>query len=109
MRRLGGDEWKRLIAEYEAGDLTQKEFAAKHDVSVATLQFHLYKLRRGTSIRNSESSPAFVPVEVVASPASSTRARDAGLIEVGLRSGAVLRFLVGTDVRYLAELLSALG
>src|SRR4051812_31655382 len=106
MRRLGRDQWQALIAEYEAGDLEQKEFSAKHEVSVGTLQYYLYKFRRETPIRNSESRPAFLPVEVIASPATQSRG---GLIEAGVRSGIVIRFQIGTDTRYLAELFAAIG
>lgn len=109
MRRLGRDEWQKLIAEFEGSGLQQKEFVAKHDVSIATFQFHLYKSRRSSSIRNSESSQRFLPVEVVASPALKTRDGGETLVEANLRSGTVVRFVVGTDTRYLAELLSALG
>lgn len=98
-----------LIKEYEEAELTQKEFVAKHDVSLATFQFHLYKSRKGTSIRNSESRAAFVPVEVVALPASSTRGPGHGVVEAMLRCGAVVRFPVGTDTRYLAELFAAVS
>jgi hypothetical protein len=106
MRRPGRDEWRKLIGEFEAGELTQKEFAAREDVSLATFQFHLYKFRKS---RNSESSRVFLPVEVVASPALKARQGEAGILEALLRSGVVLRFVAGTDTRYLAELFAALG
>jgi hypothetical protein len=70
MRRLGHDEWLKLISEYEANPIPHKEFAAKHEVSLATFQFRLYKTRKTIlRSRNSDSPPAFLPVEVVASPA----------------------------------------
>ena len=111
MRRPGKDEWIDLVKEYEESELSQKEFVAKHDVSLATFQFHLYKSRKEQRlIRSSESSPAFLPVEVVASPAPKARGRaEPGLVDAMLRSGVVLRFGVGTDTRYLAELFAALG
>jgi hypothetical protein len=103
-RRPGREEWKQLVAEYEDGELSQKEFAAKHDVALATLQFHLYKIRKS---RNSESAGSFVPVEVVA--CSAPKARPGEVIEAATRSGIVMRFVVGTDTRYLAELFAAIG
>jgi hypothetical protein len=110
MRRLGREQWKELVAEYEAGGFAQKEIAAKHDVSLATFQFHLYKTRKERrSIRSSESLPTFLPVTVVASPALKARGREATLLEAMFRSGVGLRFAVGTDTRYLAELFAALG
>jgi hypothetical protein len=108
MRRPGPDEWKTLISEFPESKLTQKEFCAEKDVSVSTFQYWLYKRTKLDSKFDVNSSPAFVPVEVVASPASKTRA-SGGLIEVALRSGDTLRFTVGTDPSYVAELLAALG
>ena len=110
MRRPGRDEWIELISEYESAPVPQKEFVAKHDVSLATFQFHLYKKRRAKlPSRNSDSPPAFLPVEVVASPALKARRGHSDAIEAMLRSGVVLRFAVGTDTRYLAELFAATG
>jgi transposase-like protein len=60
MRRPGPEEWKTLLAEYEASGLTQKEFAAKHDVSVNTLQYWLYRRLKRKSVLDSETSANFV-------------------------------------------------
>jgi hypothetical protein len=108
MKRLGRDQWLQLIAEFEGSGLTQKEFVAKHELSIATFQFHLYKSRKRSSIPNSESSAAFLPIEVVASPAP--RARGAvTTVEVVLRSGVVIRCDIQTEPRQLAALIAALG
>ena len=108
MRRPGHDEWLELLKEYETSELTQKEFVAKHDLSLSTFQWWLYRKSKQKKL-DSNSSARFLPVEVVASPAPLARAggRDRG--EASLRSGRVVRFGVGTDTRYLAELLAALG
>ncbi|HXH25036.1 MAG TPA: hypothetical protein VNI78_07290 [Vicinamibacterales bacterium] len=95
-----------LVAEYRAGNLTVKEFAAKHDLPLSTLQYWLYK-RSKQSSSSQHRVQRFLPVSVVASPAPQL-AR-AGVIEATLRSGLVVRFTAGTDTRYLAELLAALG
>lgn len=108
MRRPGPDEWKKLISEFEQSQLTQKEFCAKQDVSMSTFQYWLYKRSKLDSKFDVNSRTAFLPVEVVASPASKTRAGD-GFIEASLRSGLTLRFTVGTEPSYVAELLAALG
>jgi hypothetical protein len=113
MRRLGSDEWRRLVAEYETSGLLQKEFAAKHDVSLATFQFHLYKFRKLNTSRNSDSSTAFVPVELVDSPASKTRARRKpvaadGRIELELPGGLRVHLAGGTTARFLGEVLAVL-
>ena len=90
--------------EFETSGLMQKEFVAKHDLSFSTFQYWLYKKRKMT---DSGSSPRFLPVEVVT--VAAPEARQGNAVEAALRSGVVLRFPVGTDTRYLAELLAALG
>ena len=95
----------KLIAELEQSELTQKEFAAKHDVSLNTLQYWLYKRNKGGSNFDVNSRARFLPVEVVASPAPQA---PEGTVEVTVQGGAQLRFPIGTDVRYVAELLAAL-
>ena len=111
MRRPGPDEWRKLIAEFEESELQQKEFAAKYELSLSSFQFWLYKLRRMKrsglgSDSESNSGPRFLPVTVVASPAPKARE---GVLEAVTRGGVAVRFVVGTDTRYLAELFAALG
>lgn len=84
----------------------QKEFVAKHDLPFNTFQYWLYKKRKMTE---SGSSPRFLPVEVVTVAAPKARQGNATLLEAELRGGMTLRFPVGTDVAYLAELFAALG
>jgi|ERR1700716_2158139 hypothetical protein len=108
MRRPGSEEWKKLIAEFQQSGMSQKEFIAKHDVNLSTFQYWLYKRSKLNSKFDVNSSPRFLPVEVVGLPASSTRV-EAAVIEAALRSGTLLRFAVGTDPRYLAELFAAIG
>ncbi|WP_407667381.1 IS66 family insertion sequence element accessory protein TnpA [Myxococcus dinghuensis] len=43
MRRPNPDEWPKWVEEFEASGLQQKEFVAKHDLSLGTLQYWLYK------------------------------------------------------------------
>lgn len=108
MRRPGHDEWVKLISEYESCGLQQKEFAAKHDVSINTFRFWLYKLKKEKKSHH-DSSPRFLPVEVISVAAPKARQQGAALLEADLRSGLTVRFPVGTDTGYLAELLAALG
>lgn len=100
-----------MVAEFEASGLQQKEFVAKHELSLGTFQYWLYKKSKRPSVRLSESEgkprAAFLPLEVVASPAPQARAGH--LLELALPRGLLLRFPVGTDSGYLAHLLEALG
>jgi hypothetical protein len=105
MRRPGPDEWKQLVAEFEASGLQQKEFVARHGLSLGAFQYRLYRKAQRRSERTSPRA-AFLPVEVVASAAPPPR--DGGLLELALPRGLLLRFPVGTDTSYLTHLLSAL-
>ncbi|NVJ26738.1 IS66 family insertion sequence element accessory protein TnpB [Myxococcus sp. AM011] len=111
MRRPNPDEWKQLVEECAVSELTQKEFAVRHDVPLGTLQYWLYKKSRVTPVRRSEAAgrprAAFLPVEVVASPAP--RAREGLMLEVALPRGMLLRFPEGTQAEYLAHLVAVLG
>jgi len=106
-----------LVAEYVTSGLQQKEFCAKHDVSVNTLQYWLYKRARRSGSKsglesNSESGSTtkFLPVEVLPSPALKARAdeeRDHAVL-VELPGGARLHFARGTPVGFITELVTAL-
>ena len=109
MRRPGPDEWKQILADQPSSGLSQKEFCAKHDLSLSTFQYWLYRRSKLESKIGANPSVKFLPLDVIASAASSTRPTGQDAIELGLRSGTVVRVPVGTDVRYLAELLAALG
>jgi len=101
MRRPGPDEWRRLVAEYDGSTETQEAFCEARDVSLGTFRYWKYKLAK-------ERPTRFLPVEVVGSPAPVARA--GALVEVAVPGGGpVLRFEVGTDARYVAELVSALS
>lgn len=108
MRSPGPDEWMKLIAAYETSGLQQKDFAAKHDVSVNTLQYWLYK-RSKRSNSESGSSQKFLPVEVVPSPALSARDKQpvSGVV-VELPSGVRVHLSSDVPARYVAELLAGL-
>ncbi len=102
MARLGREAWVKLIEEFTASGLSQREFAERQQLSLATLQFWIYKLRR-------EAKARFVPVHVVASTAPTARGPESGSIEVATRSGLLLRFGAGIDPKYIAAILAELG
>ena len=103
-QRRGYSEWVKLIEEFEKTGSSLDDFAAKLGVKPSTLQFWFYKLRKQAS-RPSH----FLPVDVVASAAPKARDGAAEMMELALATGALLRFSVGTDVRYLAQVIAALG
>ena len=121
------ERWKKLVADYEASDLTQREFASERGVSFANLRNWIYKFRKETrplvemapESAGQEPSRAaagegsrLVPVRVIASAAKPRRALVAAgsddLLELALPSGARVRFPAGTDVGYLQALAAAL-
>jgi len=104
-RRPGPAEWEGLLAEYKQSGLTQKEFVAKHDVALSSLQFWPYKQKKTKSVLDSNSTAAFLPVQVVASPAPKARQ---GVVEVALEDGTIIRVTVGSDPKYVALLVHAL-
>lgn len=107
MYRPGHDEWVKLIAEYEVSGLSQKEFVAKHDVSFSTFQYWLY--RRNKKVRTvSNSTPEFLPVEVVDSAAPKARRGEAAAVEIELPSGVQVRLSSGASASFVGELLAAI-
>ncbi len=122
------ERWKKLVADYESCDLTQREFANERGISLGHLRYWIYRLRKESrplvtvAAKSSDQAPAkgaapagsrLLAVRVVAS-ASKTRTRAmvmaAGdeLLELALPSGVRVRFPAGTDLRYLQALAAAL-
>lgn len=88
----------------------QKEFAAKHDVSLNTLQYWLYKCSKRAPKSESNTPTKFLPVELVPSTALSARREMAPVscLVLELLTGARVTFPSNTPARIVAELLAAL-
>ncbi len=120
MAEEGRERWVKLIADFEASDLSQREFSNERGISFGTLRHWIYTLRRearpltadeGGAAGQVEQAPrrrrlTLKPVRVVAS-AAAPRTGD-GLLELALPSGTRLRFPPGTDLAYLRALAAAL-
>jgi transposase-like protein len=100
----GYSEWVKLIEEFEKSGSSFDDFATKLGVKPSTLQFWFYKLRKQAS-----RASRFLPVDVVASAAPKARQGATEMVELALATGALLRFSVGTDVRYLAQVIPDAG
>jgi hypothetical protein len=120
--------WTKLVADYEASELTQREFATERGISFSNLRNWIYRLRKES--RPLVAEPAKVsgqapergaapggsrllPVRVVASAPKARRTASPavagdGLLELALPSGVRLRFPAGTDLKYLRSLAAAL-
>ena len=46
MADLDVDRWKKLVADFETSDLTQREFASERGVSFSNLRNWIYRLRK---------------------------------------------------------------
>ena len=123
------DRWKKLVADFESTDLTQREFASQRGISFSNLRNWIYRLRKESrplvevAPESSRQAPRrtvgtegsrLVPVRVVASApkaraAEASTVRGDGLLELVLASGARLRFPAGTDLAYLRALATALA
>ncbi len=122
------ERWAKLVADFEASDLTQREFASERGISFSNLRNWIYRLRQESrplvskAPASSGQAPTraprrersrLLPVRVVASAPEARRtavevlAGDC-LLELALPSGARLRFPAGTDLWYLRALAAAL-
>jgi transposase len=124
MADLDEERWKKLVADFEAGELTQREFASERGISFSNLRNWIYRLRKEARplVEEAPKSPRqaprravskegsrLVPVRVVASaPKARWLEAAAPVLEVALPSGVAVRFPAGTDPSYLRALLAAL-
>jgi transposase len=118
------ERWKKLVADFETSDLTQREFASERGISFSNLRNWIYRLRKesrplvevapessGQAPRRapSEEGSRLVPVRVVASaPKARLVETSSSLLELVLPSGVTVRFPPGTDLAYLHALTAAL-
>lgn len=124
MADLEQERWKKLVADFEAGDLTQREFASDRGISFSNLRNWIDRLRKEArplveeapaSSRQAARRAArkegsrLVPVRVVASaPKARWIEAAAPVLELALPSGVTVRFPAGTDPSYLRALLATL-
>ncbi len=115
--------WSRLISDWESTDLSQPEFARERGISVHSLRYWLYRLRRESKasvLSHSETEKSLaqpapkedlrlLPVRAVASaPKARSPILSREFLEIFLPSGACVRFQAGTDPRYLRALVAVL-
>lgn len=90
MARQRRSDWRQVVAGYRASGMTQEAFCARDGLALTTLQSWLYRPEPSKS-----ATPTFLPVAVRES---------ASPVELRIPSGMVLRFSVGADAGYVAEL-----
>ncbi len=102
LKRVERPEWLRVAEEFEASRLTQREFAGRRGLRLSTLQSWVYRRRRQVSAV-AEPPVRLLPVQVSGAPAS-----EGAPIEVVLPGGVRVRVSPGTDVDYVARLVTVL-
>ena len=83
VKRKSRAQWVELMAAYEAGDLSQREFCEQHDIAYSTFGYWRKRLR--SPVVPSEAEPL-----LELSPLALNDARD-WRVELELSSGLVLR------------------
>ncbi len=60
--------WKRLVADFEASDLTQREFASERGISFSNLRNWIYRLRKESRplVEAPPASPGQAPARALA-------------------------------------------
>lgn len=104
-RRRTAEEAARLVAEYETGDLTKRDFCRKHGLAVSTLDAY----RSGRRLRWPAQTQAarWVAVEVQGAQAMQPEPAGSGLVVV-LSRGRRIEVGRGFDAAALRELLGVL-
>ena len=96
--------WRRHLAAWRASGTSQAEYCRQHGLAAAHFSWWKHELARRARQRaneRSEISPRFVPLQL-------TTERAASVCEVELRNGRRMRLASGLDIRWVAELASAL-
>jgi hypothetical protein len=105
-KRRSRVEVEKLVAEYEASDLTRDGFCQQHGLSVAALDKYRQRVQKWARA----GAGPMLPVEVVLSTAqgSNCAARCDGVLVVESRSGRRIEVDRGFDAETLERLLAIL-
>jgi hypothetical protein len=97
MKRRSPQAWRSLIEEWQASDLTQKEFCTQQSIAYSGFHYWSKKFREEKSLP--PYSSGFIPVNVTPSASKA-------LIELVMPDGRRVHFHEGVDVGFLRALLS---
>ena len=108
LRKRSAEERARLLALFERGGQTHKQFCREHEVALSTMTFWLRQARQ-----NARSRSAGVLVEVPASAAVLDSPRGAarlslGSVDIRLPNRVELSVSAGTDSAWVSQLLREL-
>ncbi len=96
------EQWLAIVDEFDRSDETAREFCARHGVTTTSLTWWRWRLRRAGGDPVPEQV-RLVPVHVVGGEAP-----DGGAPLTIVVAGFEMRIAVGTDVSYVASLLTEL-
>ena len=105
-RSKGPDYWRQVISEFEASGLSQAAFIAERGLKKTTFSKWWRRFRaapRGPGGRR-PGAVRLLEVEVVTEPPPPSH-----MLELSWPTGCSLRFEVGADPNYVADLAAALG
>ena len=85
--RRSRDDWRQLITEYEAGQLTQRQFCEYHQLAYSTFCYWRKRLSAG-AVR---TELAAVSVPLIELPVLPTPGQSDWRLELELGQGVVLR------------------
>ena len=109
MRRLwSDDEKRRIVAQSYALGVSVSVVARRYDVN-ANLIFKWRRDPRYRPMDDGEDAPSFLPVEVVAEPASAPHSTSNGRIEIALSNGHRVNAFGSFDVDALCRVVRSLG
>ncbi len=103
-QRRSPAEWASIVSDWKKSGQSHAAFASERRLALKTLQSWIYRLRD-----QKKAAHRFLPIEVIATPTPAVAAptKHEAHIEIALTSGACIRFGVGTDVHYVAAVVSA--
>ena len=102
----GREFWIRLVEQCAQSPLSRPAFAAQHGVSVGTLRWWIYRVRREPT-----PAPRILPIRLRAPGGPSAPQEEwgaGGAVEAQLPNGVQLRFANGTSSTYVIEVVGRL-
>ena len=86
-RRRSQDDWSQLMTEYEAGELTQRQFCERHQLAYSTFCYWRKRLSAG-AVRTEVAATSVPLIEL---PLLPKRGQSDWRLELELGQGVVLR------------------
>ncbi len=89
--RRSADEWNRIIADYKASGLTQRDFCQQRDIAYSSFTNWLIKLKKLRMDLSTESRPPPLFIDVSADKPLFQNEDNEWDVELAFANGTVLR------------------